>query len=230
MLLYDHLIKVFDPHLFDIERGGGIFKLEEKDHNADVRKIELEYHGQLMSICNGVFNKTDFLFLKDEEVEPESPKLQHGCDGILVIESDKEKYLIFIELKSEYTPDNIGKAEKQISASYVRMSMLLNVIQDVDLKKYKKCGIIVSHPLTPQKMTLLQKKKNVFPERITRYDRQCLAFIRQKSFPLKKKYVRFEGLPIKDEMLFDELPLFHIRINAGSTDGKFRLDEILGQL
>lgn len=84
MLLYDHLIKVFNPTLFDIRYRGGIFNLEETEKNATVKKIELEYHGQLMTISNSIFNKTDFLFLEDDKVAPELPKLQHGCDGVLV--------------------------------------------------------------------------------------------------------------------------------------------------
>lgn len=230
MLLYDHLIKVFNPTLFDIRYGGGIFNLEETEKNATVKQIELEYHGQLMTISNSIFNKTDFLFLEDEKVDPELPKLQHGCDGVLVVEVKGNKYLIFIELKSDYTPDNISKAEKQICASYLRISMLLNGIRDIDLKDYKKCGIIVSHPLNAERMTKLQKKKNTHPEQLSRYDKQCFAFINNKSFPLRREYARLYKLPIKDFMFFDELPTFHFRVNAESTQGKFKLEDVLKQL
>ena len=144
MLLYDHLIKVFHSDLFEIRYGGGIFTIKETDRNASVKKIDIEFHGQLLAIHNGIFNKTDFLFPEDEETGPDLPKLRHGCDGVLAIECKETKYLVFIELKSDYTSDNISKAEKQICASYLRIAMLLNGIYGINLDNYKNPGNVLS--------------------------------------------------------------------------------------
>lgn len=230
MLLYDHLIKVFHSDLFEIRYGGGIFTIKETDRNASVKKIDIEFHGQLLAIHNGIFNKTDFLFPEDEETGPDLPKLRHGCDGVLAIECKETKYLVFIELKSDYTSDNISKAEKQICASYLRIAMLLNGIYGINLDNYKKCGIIVSHPLNTEKMTKLQKKKNTQPNQLSRYDKQCFAFIRKQSFPLRREYTRLYKLPIKNYLYFDELPTFHVEISPSSTQRKCNLNNILKQL
>lgn len=66
----------------------------------------------MMSIDKGIFEKTDFLFKSDENVEGKMPKLQHSCDGVLIIEQKEGKYIAFIELKCGIiTPDIYGKAQ-----------------------------------------------------------------------------------------------------------------------
>lgn len=103
------------------------------------------------------------------------PKLRHSCDSVMIIERKEEKFIVFIELKSEYSNTNIRKAEKQLCASYLRIMFLLSCIENEDLLQYKKCGIIVSHPIDTKDLMLIQKKKqNGF--NLSRYERQCLRF------------------------------------------------------
>lgn len=232
MQLYQNLIQIFNPNFFDITVGGGTYDVKETDSNATVKKVTFDYRGHLMSIDNSVFNKTDALFKEDENTDKGMPALRHGCDGVFVIEHNEQKYIVFIELKSSYTPDNIQKAERQIAASYLRIMMLLDCIDGVKLNQYKKCGIIVSHPLSTEKLTYIQKKKLVSGSDLTRYDKQCLRYAtkKQESFPLTKQYAKLDKLPVKDSLYFGELPTFHISINHDSAQGRFNLDKLLKKL
>ena len=231
MEMHDKLIRIFNSAYFDLKRSGGIVEIKEKDSLATVKNTEWEYHGQLMTISNELFNKTDFLFKTDKETDAEMPKLQHGCDGVLVVERKEEKYIVFIELKSEYSNTNIRKAEKQLCASYLRIMALLNCLEDEDFIRYKKCGIIVSHPLSTETLTRIQKKKNV-GSKLSRYERQCLVFSSSdpRVFPLDKKYAQLEKLPVKSCLYFEELPTVHCNVNHNCSTGHFNLDAILKSL
>lgn len=232
MKLYDDLTKVFCEDWFHLENNGGIAEIKEDGKQATVRKAELVFRGQMMSIDKGIFEKTDFLFKPDEKVGEKMPKLQHSCDGVLIIEWKNQKYIVFIELKSDYTCDNIRKAEIQICASYLRTMALLNCVDGFDPRKYKICGIIVSHPMDVEKLNLALKRKNS-NKKLTRFDRQCMAFSsnsKTKSFPMDKIYSMLGGLPVADHLRFDSLPTFHFNINKGCHTGRFYLDEVLNLL
>lgn len=229
MILYDKLTKVFNSRWFQLKYNGGTFSVKEQEVGASVKEIVFEYHGQLMSIHKDIFNKTDFLYKDDDETEKEMPPLRHGCDGVLVIERKDERFIIFVELKSKYTEGNISKAEKQLSASYFRMMSLFSILDRIEYSRYKKCGIIVSHPIETEKLTLIQKKKNTKPETLSRYERQCLQFSKKKpaNFPINSIYSKLPKLPIKGNFCFNELPTFHVKVNCNDEQGKYNLDSIL---
>lgn len=232
MKLYDDLTKVFSKDWFCFEQKGGIVKIEETEKQATVKSVELEFHGQAISIHKGIFGKTDFLFKPDKEVQSKMPKLQHSCDGILVIEQREQKYLVFIELKSDYTSDNIRTAEIQLCASYLRIMILLNCIENFRPDEYKKCGIIVSHPLNKEELDLVLKKRNS-KMKLTRFERQCLSFAAQcpkGGFPMDKTYSLLGKLPIVDQLRFNILPTFHFNVNKDSGTGRFSLNDILNHL
>lgn len=232
MEIYDKLTKVFDKTLFDIKHTGDCYNIKEDESGAAVKNVEVEYHGKLMSINKDIFNKTDFLFYKEDETPENLPNMRHSCDGVLIVENKGNKYIIFIELKSDYSPTNIRKAEKQLCASYFRTMALLQCLDINDLDKYKKCGIIVSYQLDRSKVSLYQKIKKTKSKDLTWYERQALAFAFNdfRSFPISKKYSYLGRLPVKDNHIFEELPTFHLNVNKGCSNVKFRLNDILNQL
>lgn len=232
MKLYDDLTRVFSKDWFCFEHKGGIIKIEETEKQATVKGVELEFHGQAISIHKGIFEKTDFLFKRNEDVPNKMPKLQHSCDGVLIIEQQGQKYLVFIELKSDYTSGNIRKAEIQLCASYLRMMALLNCMEDFQPDEYRKCGIIVSHPQSPEELNRILKMKNN-KTNLTRFERQSLSFASKYSkggFPMDKTYSLLGKLPIADHLRFDTLPTFHFNVNKDSGTGRFALNDILKRL
>lgn len=54
MKIYDDLTKIFSDNWFHRKYHGGIFEIEEEGKQATVKKVELEYHGQLMSIDSAI--------------------------------------------------------------------------------------------------------------------------------------------------------------------------------
>ncbi|MDD6908574.1 MAG: hypothetical protein PUJ15_07770 [Bacteroidaceae bacterium] len=112
--MYDKLTKVFNAQWFLLKYNGGTFSVKEDEGGASVKEIVFEYHGQLMNIHKDIFNKTDFLYKNDDETERGMPQLKHSCDGVLVIERKEERFIIFVELKSKYSEENIFKSRKAI--------------------------------------------------------------------------------------------------------------------
>lgn len=232
MILYDKLTKVFDAHWFLLKYNGGTFSVKEDEGGASVKEIVFEYHGQLMNIHKDIFNKTDFLYKNDDETERGMPQLKHSCDGVLVIERKEERFIIFVELKSKYSEENISKAEKQLSAGYFRMMSLLSILDGVEYNRYKKCGIIVSHPIETERLTRILKKKNTKVGTLSRFERQCLQFSKKEpvSFPINRIYSQLPKLPVKGNLCFNELPTFHVKVNRDEEQERFNLDSILKQL
>lgn len=232
MILYDKLTKIFDAQWFLLKYNGGTFSVKEDEAGASVKEIEFEYHGQLMSIHKEIFNKTDFLYKGDDETEKGMPPLRHSCDGVLVIERKEESFIIFVELKSKYSEENITKAEKQLSASYFRIMSLFSILDGIEYSRYKKCGIIVSHPIETERLTRILKKKNTKLGTLSRFERQCLQFSKKEptNFPINRIYSLLQKLPVKGSFCFNELPTFHVKVNCNEKQGKFKLDSILKQL
>lgn len=229
MKIYDDLISVFCRDWFNLSVQGGITDIIEEDKNASVKKVEFECHGQVLKVNKNIFNKTDFLYKDDADVEHGMPKLMHSCDGVLIVKNADLGCIFFIELKSDYSQTNIHKAETQIVASYLRLMALLNVLDNDELKAYKKCGIIVSHPMNDEDKTLILKKKNVKKE-LCRYERQFIAFASRRSFPISKIYSKLGRIPIKENMRFEELPTYHIDVNPKGSSVRFNLNDILRSL
>lgn len=230
MTVYDNLTAIFNEKWFQWEGTGGIVRIKEEERQASVQEVEVEYHGQMVSINKEIFGKTDFLYKTDSDTPSDMPKLQHSCDGILLIERKEQKFIVLIELKSEYSESNIKKAEAQICASYLRLMALLNCLENEDWAGYKS-GIIVSRPVNDEYVTLVQKKRNS-GRSLNRYERQCLAFksAAVKNFPIKSDYARLKRLPVNHNLYFEELPTFHVNVKENHSSGYLNLEDILRKL
>lgn len=109
---------------------------------------------------------------------------------------------------------------------------LLQCTDEKDFNKYKKCGIIVSHQVKSETVTRLQKIRTQKIRTLSRFEKQCLKFASNdfKPFPISKLYSKLDRLPIKKELMFEELATFHVNVNRGETQVKFDLDKILMQI
>lgn len=66
---------------------------------------------------------------------------------------------------------------------------------------------------------------------LTRYERQMQAFSKNNvSFNLNPLFVHLNRLPIRTDLLFDTLPIFHVNVSNKGTFVKFDLDPILARL
>ncbi len=108
---------------------------------------------------------------------------------------------------------------------------LLYCIEDFNPDEYKKCGIIVLHPISSNELVKISKKKEIKID-LDRYEKQCLSWSNQKlkSYNLDKRYSGLGKLPIKKFLYFENLPVFHLAVNEKSKEGQFDLDELLNKL
>lgn len=223
-ILYNDLIRFYHPDLFRYDCCGGVISIYEQESNATVRMVEMCYHGKLLTIKNDLLKACHKIYKNNES---NSPELMHDCDGIFFLTNREQKYFVLIELKSKYTSDNLVKAERQLAASYIRVLSRLSCLTDFDPYKYKACGIIVSHePSTAELLKVIKKRQT--KQTLDRYENQMMAFCKGDFFNLNHLFVRIHELPVRQDLLFDVLPVFHI--NCPGTSVKFELDSVLKKL
>lgn len=223
--LYNDLIHFYHPNLFEFKCCGGIIPIHEHETNATVKMVEICYHGKLLSINNNFLRECHNIYKDNENKLPE---IKHDCDGIFLLTKQEQKYFVLIELKSKYSKDNLEKAEKQLAASYIRVLSRLSCLKDFDISEYKVCGIIVSHNPTTSELSKADKKRHT-KQTLDRYEKQMIAFRNDATpFELNHLFVRTNKLPIREDLLFNTLPVFHINCYGESV--KFDLDTILRKL
>lgn len=222
MDLYNELTRIFADQWFDFRSGGEVLEIEEHEREASVKKIALVFHGQLLLIKNEYLKKTNELYRENDNV----PELKHDCDGVFINETKENKYLVFVELKSEHCESNFVKAERQIAASYLRILSLFSCLRNFNSKDYKICGIIASKPVATEKLVKIKQKKSV-NHPLARYERQTLKFAKSspEPFELQDVYSKLSTLPVKEELYFASLPVFHLDVHGGS--GRFDLEDII---
>ena len=80
-----------------------------------------------------------------------------NCDKIVLFELHGQKYMLFCELKSTFSSDEIGHAKDQIVGSVVKIRSLFHSLQEVNLDEYKPIGLIVSFQPTDEQINALSK-------------------------------------------------------------------------
>lgn len=225
--LYDNLTKLFNPALFQLQCCGGITTINEAESGATVKKAEMDYHGKLLTIDRNFIQKGHDIY---EDNNLRKPELRHECDGIFFLTQSEQKYFILVELKSKYSKDNLEKAERQLTASYIRVLSYLFSLENFDTKEYKACGIIISHEPEEKEILKMNRKKKT-KIHLDRYEKQMETFMKNSGpFDLKDTFVHINKLPIRQSLLFNTLPIFHVNVTSNGSSVKFELDRILKQL
>lgn len=88
-----------------------------------------------------------------------------NCDKVVLFELDGQKYILFCELKSTFSTEEIGHAKDQIVGSLVKVRSLFHTLQGVNLDEYKPIGLIVSFQPTIEQISAVSKnddKKSAF--------------------------------------------------------------------
>lgn len=100
--------------------------------------------------------------------------LVKDCDGIVFFERKGQKYMLFCELKSGYSYNEILKAKNQICASYIKMKALMGTLLDFNLQDFVPIGIIFSYNPKSEEKNLNAKafdKGESFPEKLRMFKR-----------------------------------------------------------
>lgn len=226
-VLHHKLECLYKPTLFVYKSNGGMVCVDEHDPGAKVKRASISYHGQLLIVDNCLLKECHKIYGDNTTC----PELQHDCDGIFLVKYRNKKYFVLIELKSRYTEENITKAEKQIAASFVRVLSRLSCIDGFNADEYIKCGIIVSYAPNISDLRKTSQKRGQSKSSLTRYDRQMRAFSKDKGcFELDKMFVRLGNLPLRRDLMFDRLPVFHVNVDKESDSVRFDMDDILREI
>ena len=183
--------------------------VEETEGNAKVRKVVLEnsccqvIDPLMVKELSSFFEKanSDNLFLKD-------------CDGIFLYDGSKgKKYLVFCELKSEFSTTKIYEGYKQILSSCIKLKLLMNLLPNYRKDDYKVIGFIFSRP---KKELRDLHKQGLLPSknREANFVRR-LCYTKESSYKLTtKECVEIKDLHLGENVLFDTLELHHIAVDA----------------
>lgn len=227
-VLHHKLESLYKPSLFEYKSNGGTVSVDEHDTGAKVKKATICYHGQLLIIDNCLLKECHKIY-DDNTVG--CPELKHDCDGILFIKYRDKKFFVLIELKSKYTEENITKAEKQLAASFVRVLSRLSCVEGFRADEYTKCGIIISYAPDTNCLRKTTQKRGQNKSALSRYDRQMRAFSKDKGcFELDKKFVRLGDLPLRQDLMFNKLPVFHVNVDEDSDAVRFDICDILKEI
>lgn len=95
--------------------------------------------------------------------------LKLNCDKVVLFELNGQKYMLFCELKSKFSLEEIAHAKDQIVGSLVKVRSLFHTLQDVNLDEYKPIGLIVSYQPSDEQISAVSKtedKKSTFVIRL----------------------------------------------------------------
>lgn len=202
---------LFNPDF--VSEHAGSLTITEKDKQAQVKTVCIK-QGNFISLNNEILDKMNPLF----ETKSECFSLCKGCDGIFMYTHEDEKYIFLLELKSNYTKDQISKARSQIEASYVKLIMLLNSIEGFQIDDYKYRALIVS--IEPKTETLSNLTKRIQIASGYSMERFCLNLYqaKKKGLKIKSENSLLKQLPLKAAYRFNELPIYFIPFTDQEID------------
>ncbi|NDV57208.1 hypothetical protein [Bacteroides sp. 519] len=68
----------------------------------------------------------------------------NDCDGAIIFEYNEKFYFFLIELKSNFDTGKLLDARKQITSTYIKLNILLNMVDGYDKSKVEFRGLIAS--------------------------------------------------------------------------------------
>lgn len=215
MKIYDALTSIYKDKFFKEYSSGDVLIVSERDGKPKVKEVQIDINSEVTYIDSEFLHNVTSKYYRDNQCKPE---LQHDCDGVLIIIFNNTLYLVFLELKSDYTIDNIVKAEKQISTSYFRLIRHLLPFKCFNFYSCKVCGVIISLPIGVETKRKIRNKKNV-GRTLSRFEQQAEHFTKKKNpYLLKSEYTGMDKLLVYDSYVMSSFPIFHIDANAGTTN------------
>lgn len=128
--------------------------------------------------------------------------LYDDCDRIILFEKNGQKYMLFCELKSGYSTDQIFHARCQLLGSYIKMKGLMSTVRGYIENDYIPIGLIISFESTPEQRDFYSKGNNGFKTAFVRkLDESKKVDIKSNTSPIPFDYKDFSiyhfGVPDK---------------------------------
>lgn len=129
--MIDALSDIFDKHSANFRKGLPKWEIIEPDAGAQLKKVTITGTGNFDVIENPFYKSWSHVttdrssFLKDSD-----------CDSTAFYIDESGKKLIFVDLKSSLSSDNLQKAIKQDFFSFLKMQMAFALCKDYRLKDF----------------------------------------------------------------------------------------------
>lgn len=142
--------------------------------------------------------------------------LLKNCDGIVLFEKNDQKYLLFCELKSSYSLEEIAKAKEQIVGSLINMNGILSTLQGYNLSEYKILGLIASFEPTDEQLSFISKQQSLKASFVTE-----LQANRVYKMPAYKTQKFYSPLSIRD------VDIYYIPVPGRKVDYSVDINTVL---
>ncbi len=144
-----------------------------------------------------------------------------NCDGVFLFQGESKKYLFLCELKSAFDSSDIYHASNQINSTYIKLSMILNLLPNFRKDEVVVKGFIISRPPDKtylrdlHKQSMMGNKGKFTTEAEFCYD---LCYNSEKKHMLNFKHChQFKDIPLGSESIADRIEFHHIPVAAPST-------------
>lgn len=117
--------------------------------------------------------------------ESHSDVMRLNCDKVILFEREGQKHILFCELKSSFSSDEIAHAKDQIVGSLVKIRSLFQSLQGFDAKEYKYIGLIASFKPTEEQLNALSKlndKKSSFAVMLNAHGKYSMSSQKMDDF------------------------------------------------
>ena len=145
----------------------------------------------------------------------------YNCDGVFLFQGDCKKYLFLCALKSAFDSSDIYHASNQINSTYIKLSMILNLLPNFRKDEIIVKGFIISRP--PDKSYLRDLHKQSMMGNKSKFTTEA-EFCYDLCYNSKQPHVvnfkhchQFKDIPLGSETIADRIEFHHISVEAPNT-------------
>lgn len=143
------------------------------------------------------------------------------CDGAFLIQGDIKKYLFLCELKSAFDSTDIYHAANQITSTYIKLSMILNLLPNYRKDDVVVKGFIFTRPATQDHLRDLHKQSMMgYKSRFTTDAEFCydLCYHAEQTYVMNfRKCHQLKAISLGKETLTDQIEFHHIPVPGPSS-------------
>jgi len=146
-----------------------------------------------------------------------------NCDGVFLFQGDRKKYMFLCELKSTFDSSDVYHACNQITSTYIKLSMILNLLPNFNMDDVIVKGFIISRPPLNSYLRDLYKQ-SMFGNNKKKFTTEaefCLNLCynnSEQSFMMKfKQCHQFKDIPLGSETIVDGIEFHHISVEEPNT-------------
>ena len=145
-----------------------------------------------------------------------------NCDGVFLFQGDNsKKYLFLCELKSTFDSSDIYHASNQINSTYIKLSMILNLLPNFRKDEVIVKGFIISRPPKKNylrelhKQSMMGNKSKFTTESEFCYD---LCYGGEQTYVVDFKHChQFKNISLGAETIVEQIEFHHIAVEEPNT-------------